>query len=295
MMNESAVSIAVVSGKGGTGKTTVAVNLFSALQKESVKDICIVDCDVEAPDTALYFNEKRLQKTIPVVNRIPVVNVNKCQYCGACAEFCAFHAIVFIPSVPYIQVMPELCHSCGACILACNKVKAISEYESSLGEIREYSLVDDYRAYEGRLNVGKALAVPVIRMLLKQQNSGMNRIIDAPPGTSCPVVNTLSDVDYAIVVAEPTPFGLNDLKLMVETLRKMDKPFGVVINKCNIGNDCVKNYLLEQQISLLASIPFTVDYARLASSGKLLVDVDVALKNQLIHCYHMIVKNYSKA
>lgn len=263
--------IAVASGKGGTGKTTVSLNLFYSLQKNLNQKIQLVDCDVEEPNIQLFTKGKQL--SVSDVNiKIPVIDTEKCVFCGDCASACSYNAILFVKSISHIAVLEDLCHGCGVCSFVCEQPDVITEKEKKLGEVNVYAIGNGNELIEGKIEVGAALAVPVIGKTLKSTDQNALRIIDAPPGTSCPVMETIKDVDYTILVTEPTPFGLNDLKLMVETMRKMKGEFGVVINRAGLGDTAVYDYLTQEDIELLMEIPFDKNLARIYSEGKIMVD-----------------------
>jgi len=276
-----AYKIAVASGKGGTGKTTVSLNLFYTLRKQLNQKIELVDCDVEEPNVQLFAKGKE-EDVQDVEIKIPVIDTEACIYCGDCASSCAYNAILFVQSIAHIAVLDDLCHGCGACSYVCQQPNVIVEKAQKLGEITRYNLGNNSHLIEGKLKIGAALAVPVIGATLKHTSSNALRIIDAPPGTSCPVMETIKEVDYTILVTEPTPYGLNDLKLMVETVRKMSKNFGVVVNKAGLGSNDVYNYLKQENIPLLMEIPFDKSLARDYSEGKIMVEErpDIAEKYQ---------------
>lgn len=262
--------IAVISGKGGTGKTTLSVNLLLALAQEFDHKVKLVDCDVEEPNDLLFFQEAKLLEESPVLQKVPTIDMNKCTFCRRCAEYCEFNAITVIPSRSFAEVNPDLCHSCGACLMACH-FGAVSEGIKQIGHIRCFDVGNNLTACEGRLKVGSSMQTAVIKALKDHVHINEGIIIyDAPPGTSCPVVETISDVDYTIVVTEPTPFGLHDLKLTVELLTEMDKAFGVVINKAGLGDHQVYHYLKKHQIDLIGEIPFDRVYAAHYANGQLL-------------------------
>lgn len=264
--------IAIAGGKGGTGKTTVAVNLYRTLQHLG-KDVNFVDSDVEEPNANLFLKGKEEGRE-PANMMIPEINTDICTFCGKCAEVCAFNAIMMVQSVRHIKVLTDLCHSCGACSYFCPEEGAITEKPKKLGEvIRYYHDRNGSFTYAGQLSVGEALAVPVIKQAKNKITEGKINLVDAPPGTSCPAMEVLQDADYTILVAEPTPFGVNDLKIMLDTVRKMNLRAGVVINKADIGDGRLKKLLKDENIDIMASLPFRRDIASQYAEGYVLVDV----------------------
>jgi MinD superfamily P-loop ATPase len=264
--------IAVASGKGGTGKTTIAVSLALA----SSGQVQLLDCDVEEPNAGLFLEQRNAREraiTVPV----PVIDEAKCTACGACASFCEFNAIVHIGTT--VMVFPELCHSCGGCALVC-PVKAIREEPSAIGTLTESEVPRDglpaIEFYQGLLTIGKAMSPPVIRAVkssaAERGDADPLTIIDAPPGTSCPMGTAVTGADYVILVTEPTPFGLHDLDLAVKTVRKMGLPFGVIINRCDSGDDRVVSFCQNESIRILMQIPEDRRIARGYSEGKPLVE-----------------------
>ena len=249
--------IAVASGKGGTGKTTVATNL--AL---SIGNVQFIDCDVEEPNANIFLKAK-LDSSEKVSVSFPEINKKKCDYCGRCSEFCAYNALAVVPS--NVLVFPELCHSCGGCELVCPK-SAVNWHDRIIGKI-EHGWANGINFYHGLLNVGEMQAIPVIKALKKKVDKSKNVIIDVPPGTSCPVIESINGSDYCILVTEPTPFGLHDLKLAVEVVRHLYVPFGVVINRDGIGDKKVETYCKEENISVLMNIPERKKIAHLYSKG----------------------------
>ena len=224
------MKLAIASGKGGTGKTTLAVNLALAADGPAL----LADCDVEEPNDHLFFAGLDWQQHI-VTSPIPVVDESRCDGCGACSRFCQFNAIVSFGVAPYVS--PELCHGCGGCRLVCPR-KAISETQQRIGVV-ETAQAGDIALVQGRLDVGGTLAPTLIRAVQQESADAGLAILDAPPGTSCPVVTTLRGADYVLLVTEPTPFGLNDLAMAVEVVRQLGLPHGVVINRADIGDDRV--------------------------------------------------------
>ena len=263
------IKIAVASGKGGTGKTTVSVNLFSLIGKYWTNNVSLIDCDVEEPNDAIFLNIGEPVTERQVNRVVPSIEKENCNFCRRCANYCEFNAITIMPSVQYIQVAEDMCHFCGACFEAC-RFNAIKEKTVSIGTIAEYNT--QYGAFlEGNLRIGSAMQTPVIRDLKKDTPQNKEVVVfDAPPGTSCPVVATIEDVDYVVLVTEPTPFGLNDLKLMVDLIKELNLKAGVVINKAGLGDADIYQYLKEENIALLAEIPFDKNYASKYATGHLL-------------------------
>ncbi|MGC9307445.1 MAG: ATP-binding protein [Thermoplasmatota archaeon] len=246
----------MASGKGGTGKTTVATNL--AL---SVGNIHFIDCDVEEPN-ANVFLKADVTRQEDVTVSIPVIDEERCDYCGDCAAFCVYNALAVVPG--QVLVFPELCHACLGCKLVCPR-DAISFRERSVG-VLEHGTAGDISFSHGLLNVGEIQAIPFIKAL--KHNLDGDVIIDAPPGTSCPVIESVQDTDYAILVTEPTPFGLHDLRLMVDVMQQLGIPFGVVINRNGIGDAGVEDFCQKENIPVLMRIPQSTEIARLYSRGE---------------------------
>jgi len=249
--------ITVASGKGGTGKTTVAVNL--ALSLENVQ---LLDCDVEEPNAHILL-QPEIHETQPVYMKVPVISEEPCDYCGKCSEFCAYNAL-FVASKT-VMVFPELCHSCGGCQLVCPK-NAITEKDRQIGVIKKGEAKGVELVY-GELNVGESMAVPLIRAVKNQTKRDKNVVIDAPPGTACPLVASVHKTDYCILVTEPTPFGLHDLKITVQVLKELRVPMGVVINRAGLGDRKVYEYCEKENIPVLLEIPFSKKIAELYSRG----------------------------
>lgn len=256
------MKIAVASGKGGTGKTTLSLNLALAANRT----VHLLDCDVEAPNAHLFLNGQ-LQNEQVVTIPVPVINEAKCNGCGDCSDFCAYNAIVSFGTIP--TVAAEMCHGCGGCMRVCPK-KAIREVPKRIGVV-ETLQCGAITLVQGRLDVGVALAPPLIRAV-KTHAQGDLVIIDAPPGTSCPVITTLREADFVVLVTEPTPFGLNDLKLAVDMVRELRLRFGVVINRATESDDLVRPYLEKEQISLLAEIPNNRQIAEAYAKGAPIID-----------------------
>ena len=256
--------ISIASGKGGTGKTTIAVNL--AL---SIDNVQLLDCDVEEPNAHIFLKpeiKEQAKAYIPV----PEIDESKCTYCGKCREVCVYNAIAVLPKSDScsgsVMVFAQLCHGCGACSALCPG-KAIKEVFREIG-IVESGVCGAIDFVHGRLNIGEAMSVPLIRQVKKHINPQKTVIIDAPPGTSCPVVTSVKGSDFCLLVTEPTPFGLNDLILAVEVLRKLTIPFGVVINRADLGNNKTEEYCGRENIPVLMRIPFKKEIAVAYSRGE---------------------------
>jgi len=257
--------ISVASGKGGTGKTLVATSLALSLKEQH--KVQLLDCDVEEPDSHLFLKPV-ITGSETVYIPVPKVNEAKCTYCGKCAQACAYHAIVVLGE--HVLTFPQLCHGCGACSYLCPE-NAISE-EGREGGVVEWGHSNSMEFVHGKLTIGEAMAPPVIRKVKERANNNGIAIVDAPPGTSCPVVESVKDSDFCILVTEPTPFGLNDLILAVETVRELNIPLGVVLNRAGIGDKRVEEYCQGENIPVLLTIPFDAEIARLYSKGIALVD-----------------------
>jgi MinD superfamily P-loop ATPase len=255
--------LAIASGKGGTGKTTLAVNLARAFAGE----VQLLDCDVEEPDAHLFLRGEAQAEEV-VALPVPEFDAGLCDSCGECGRFCAYHAILAFLSKPVL--IPEMCHSCGGCMLVCPR-KAIREVERRIGVIRE-ARVGNIRLITGLLDVGGAMAPPLIRAVKRRIQPGTPVILDSPPGTSCPVIAAVRGADFVLLVTEPTPFGLHDLTLAVDTVRELGIPFGVAVNRVGIGDDRVHRFCREEKIPVLLEIPDDRRIAEAYSRGELIVE-----------------------
>lgn len=255
--------IAVASGKGGTGKTTVATNLAFVASLHD-RTVAYVDCDVEEPNGHLFLKpEWTIRK--PVTRLVPQVDESKCTHCGRCGEICQFSAIA--PLGITILVYAELCHSCGGCILMC-PARAITEVPREIGFL-EMGWSDDIQFTHGVLNVGEGMSPPLIRQVKSAPPKTDLTIIDAPPGTSCPVIESIRGVDFLLLVTEPTPFGLHDLKLAVDMGRALRLPLGVVVNRADSGDRDTWEYCRANHVPILAEIPDDRGIAEAYSRGNL--------------------------
>lgn len=243
------MKIAIASGKGGTGKTTIATNLAFSFSRQG-REVQLLDCDVEEPNCHIFVKpEFKTAKaaTVPV----PKVDKEKCTGCGICGEVCQYSAIVCMKG--NVLVFPELCHGCGGCMRFCPE-KAITEDGREVGLV-EVGTAKGFRFAHGKLRIGEVMAPPLIGAVKQAANESEITIIDAPPGTSCPVIEAVKDADFVILATEPTPFGLNDLKLAVEMVRVLGVPFAVVINRCDVGDEAVKQYCEKEGIEIILEIP----------------------------------------
>ena len=285
--------IAVASGKGGTGKTTVAINLALALPGNPL----LLDCDVEEPNAALFLKpsitrQEQVGILIPQVDG-PQEDSDKCtayrRACRRCAEVCAYHAIALVGQ--HVLIFPQLCHGCGSCTLNCPE-GAISEKLHVTGVV-ELGQAAHISFGQGILNVGEAMSPPIIRQLKKMANpqGGADRVVilDAPPGTACPVVETMRGADFVLLVTEPTPFGLHDLRLAVEVARdELGLPVGVVINRDGIGDSSVQAYCASEEIPLLMQIPFDRRIAEAYSEGIPLLDALPEYQERFVQLYREV-------
>ncbi len=258
------MKITIASGKGGTGKTTVATSLaWAAAEKESVQ---LLDCDVEEPNCHIFL-QPNIQTIRPIGVPAPQVDMSRCSGCGQCGDICEYHAIVTLKRKPL--VFAELCHGCKGCMMVCPR-GAITEVDREVGTV-EAGQAGKIRFVQGRLRIGEAMSPPLIRAVKKAaSDDDCITIIDAPPGTSCPVIEAIQGSDFVVLVTEPTPFGLNDLRLAVEMVQQLDLPFGVVVNRAGIGDREVYDYCQQEGIEILMEIPDDRRIAEIYSQGKLI-------------------------
>ena len=273
------MKLAIASGKGGTGKTTLATNL-AVVAAELGRRVAYVDCDVEEPNGHLFL-KPTIETREPVTLLVPQVLVDGCDRCGLCAQVCQYSALVWLRDKPL--VFPELCHGCGGCALVCPK-RTIIEVPREIGGV-ESGHAGPVQFVHGLLNVGEAKSPPVIRAVRAAAPEGDWQLIDAPPGTSCPVVAAVRACDFVLLVTEPTPFGLHDLKLAVQTVRQIGVPPAVVINRADVGDDRVERYCTEEAIPVLRRIPDDRRVAEAYSRGDLMVTAVPELRAALIELW----------
>ncbi|MRT93623.1 ATP-binding protein [Ancylomarina sp. 16SWW S1-10-2] len=281
------MKIAIASGKGGTGKTTLSSNLAAYISEKEKVVLC--DLDVEEPNSGLFIKGKLIHKE-DKFKMVPSWDSNKCTFCGLCQDVCNYNAVIKLEDK--IMVFPDLCHSCYACSELCPE-NALPMIPEKMGELKHFES-GDISFIESHLDVGREQAVPLISQTIEYVDEHFPketiRLYDSPPGTSCPVIEATKEVDFVILITEPTPFGFHDLKLAIETMKKMEKEFAVVINRYGIGNDDVLNYCKDNDIPLLAKIPNDRYIAELYSSGELIYTRVPEVKKQLKHVYDYILK-----
>ena len=262
--------IAVLSGKGGTGKTLVSVNLAAAAEHSEY-----IDCDVEEPNGALFFKPEDVREE-PVAVSIPAVDPQRCTGCRICTDFCRFQALAYIRD--RLMVFDEVCHSCGGCTLLCPE-KALTEREKVIGKVQR-GVSGGVAVNSGILNIGEASGVPIIQTLLKDKASkaAAATFIDCPPGSACMVMESIRDADYCILVAEPTLFGVHNLNMVCELVRLFGKPHGAVLNKCLDGENPAEKFCREQGIAVLARIPFDRKLGTLNANAEIAVRKDPAYR-----------------
>ncbi len=271
--------ISVASGKGGTGKTTVSVNMALALGA----DVELLDCDVEEPNAHLFL-QPVITRTERVETLIPLVDESKCTFCKKCSDICRFNALAVVGK--RVLVFAELCHSCGGCMLVCPE-GAITETGRELGTLN-FGARDGIGFINGQLRVGEAMSPPLIKRVRAAADSHRITIVDAPPGTSCPVIAAMNGADFILMVTEPTPFGLHDLKLAVEAVRLLGIPCGLVINRADIGDNKVFDYAARENLPILLTIPFDRRIAEVYSQGKNIVEEFPEWRERFVTLYRDI-------
>lgn len=279
----------MASGKGGTGKTTIATALAACLAEQWLP-VFYADCDVEEPNGHIFLKPE-IKKVVPVGVSVPAVNEESCTHCGLCARTCQFSAIVCVGK--QVMTFPELCHGCGGCALACPE-SAIHEFQRHIGQVQAGS-AGTLGFVGGILRVGEAMSAPLVRAVKEYLPDEAIAVIDAPPGTSCPVIEAVKDTDFVLLVTEPTPFGLNDLKLAVEMVRELEIPFGVVINRCDVGTDETRRYCARENIRVLLEIPHDRRIAKAYSHGHMLFEAAPELKHDFLEFSRSVRRTLSKA
>jgi MinD superfamily P-loop ATPase len=264
-MGENNIKIAVLSGKGGTGKTLVSVNLAAVADRATY-----IDCDVEEPNGHLFFKPQSVSSQ-EVTVKIPVVNEELCTGCKTCVEFCKFNALSYINN--RLLIFTDICHSCGGCILFCPE-KALVERDKVIGVVKKGTW-KHVNVWTGELNTGEPVGIPIIQELLKNiKDIEKATLIDCPPGSACVVMESIQDADYCILVAEPTLFGVHNLNMVYELVKLFKKPHGVVLNKCQEGDNPAEQFCLEKGIKILGRIAFDQELGFLNSKGQIVAEED---------------------
>jgi len=278
------MKIAIASGKGGTGKTTIATNLAYTIAQMG-RQVQYLDCDVEEPNGHIFLKPE-IESSEDVTVGVPQVDMDKCTGCGKCGKLCQYSAIVSLKET--VLTFEQLCHSCGGCMLVCPE-KAISEKQKVIGFLDQGNS-GDVNFVQGRLQIGDVRSPALIKCVKQKINGYEVSIIDAPPGTSCPVIEAVKGVDFVLLVTEPTPFGLNDLRLAVEMIQQLKLPFSIVINRSDIGDDRVHRYCQNEGINIMMELPDDRRIAEAYSVGKMIVDVLPDYKKDFAGLYEGVSK-----
>jgi MinD superfamily P-loop ATPase len=276
------MNIAVASGKGGTGKTTIATNLAAAVARTGRK-VQYLDCDVEEPNGHIFL-EPQIEQRDDVTVGVPVVDADKCTGCGRCAELCQYSAITCVKGK--VLLFEELCHSCGGCMAVCPE-HAITETPRTIG-IAEFGTSDGFAFGHGRLNIGVIQTPALIKHVKRKADADAFTVLDVPPGTSCPVIEAIRNVDFVLLATEPTPFGLNDLELAVGMVRTLELPFAVAINRSDVGDDGVVRYCQQEGIEVVLEIPNDRKIAEAYSRGEMVIDVLPRYKQRFLQLYESV-------
>ncbi|MEA3223167.1 MAG: ATP-binding protein [Thermodesulfobacteriota bacterium] len=281
--------VAIASGKGGTGKTTVATNLAKAASLLA-HNVTYLDCDVEEPNGHLFLKPE-MTKSSSIGVSIPKVDDEKCTYCGLCADICQYSAIICVKDK--VLTFPELCHACGGCARVC-PTDAITEVDRTIGIIEE-GFSGGIRFVHGKIQIGEIMSPPLIKAVRGTANNEDLCIIDAPPGTSCPVITSISDADFVLLVTEPTPFGLNDLGLAIDTVRQLGLPHAVVVNRSDPDNKIVRDFCKNKGVDIIAEIPDDRRIAEAYSQGEIIITALPEYKEIFIELFKDIKRLLSTA
>lgn len=279
-MDKKNVKIAVLSGKGGTGKTLLSVNLAAVADQSTY-----IDCDVEEPNGHLFFKPKNI-KSEKISIKIPLADNSICNACRKCVDFCKFNALAYIKNK--LIVFDEVCHSCGGCVLICPQ-KAISEREKVIGEIQKGDS-KNVSVFTGILNIGEASGVPIIKQLLSNLKDEKYTFIDCPPGSACIVMESIKDADYCILVAEPTLFGTHNLDMVYQLVKLFKKPHGVILNKCLQTDNPSEKFCIDNNIKILGKIPYDSELGRLNSDALIAVRENNKYKTMFSSLLEKVVK-----
>ncbi|MBN2138734.1 MAG: ATP-binding protein [Sedimentisphaerales bacterium] len=276
------MKIAIASGKGGTGKTTIATNLACSLARMGTT-AQYLDCDVEEPNGHIFMKPD-IEKTEDVTIGVPAVDTEKCDGCGKCGQLCQYSAIICLKGT--VMTFEQLCHSCGGCMAVCPQ-DAIREIPRKIG-VAEFGRSDGVYFGHGKLDIGVIQTPALIRHVKQNAMANAVVVVDAPPGTSCPVIEAVKGSDFVLLVTEPTPFGLNDLKLAVEMVRELGLPFAVGINRCDIGDEEVASYCRQQNIEIILEIPDNRSIAKAYSEGIKIIDALPGYEEKFVQLYRDI-------
>ena len=279
------MKIAIASGKGGTGKTTIATNLACSITQMG-KTVQYLDCDVEEPNGHIFLKPD-IEKTHSVTIGVPEVDNDLCNGCGKCGQLCQYSAIICLKDTPL--VFEQLCHSCGGCMLVC-PTDAITETQKPIGFVESGS-ADSIKFVQGRLNIGDVRSPALINKVKDRAANDGLVIIDAPPGTSCPVIEAIKGADFCLLVTEPTPFGLNDLKLAVGMVRELNLPFAVIVNRSNLGDEQVYHFCDKESIEIILEIPDDRRIAEAYSVGEMIVSVIPEYETEFFGLYESVLEN----
>lgn len=278
------MNVVVLSGKGGTGKTTVSVNLAYIAGEE----VALLDCDVEEPNSNLFVNKDFTnKKSVKVL--YPVISEKDCIHCGKCGSFCNFNAILCTKKLNII--MKELCHDCGGCKIVC-PVDAITFKQRSIGQVRRSTFINEQPFIDGILNTGEFSCTPIIKKILAQATDSKHKVIDAPPGTACAAVETVEEADLALIVTEPTPFALSDMKMVVEMLEKMKIPIAIFLNKSGMHDEEIEDFCKLKDITIIGKLPFTEEYGKAYAKGTILADKFPEVKRVFKKLWRDIINEY---